>query len=312
MQVDRRPPAERLSASAEATSKRAQRARSSGECVRPSASGAATLWRSGRSAVRVATRSSGLQVLGGRVPHQRKEQSMCEESSRSPQRRSRLDHRARDRQGRGLPPLRLELPLRAAPRGRTRRGRACRRRDRGRGARDRGRQPQRVRRLGPDRGTSTCPSSAADDRDVATGSRSPTCPRGTRSSSRSRSPGPRCSRPTTSSSASTHSTTAATRTAGPSTSSAFEQMANLATKAAVEGRQRLQIHAPLIELTQGADHRARRRTRRRLRPHAQLLRPRQRGSRLRTLRLLPAPAEGLPRGRHPRPDQLPGAVEAVA
>ena len=30
---------------------------------------------------------------------------------------------------------------------------------------------------------------------------------------------------------------------------AFEQMANLATKAAVEGRQRIQIHAPLIELT---------------------------------------------------------------
>ena len=31
--------------------------------------------------------------------------------------------------------------------------------------------------------------------------------------------------------------------------SAFEQMANLATKAGVEGRQRIQIHAPLIELT---------------------------------------------------------------
>jgi 7-cyano-7-deazaguanine synthase len=30
---------------------------------------------------------------------------------------------------------------------------------------------------------------------------------------------------------------------------AFEQMANLATKAAIEGRQRIQIHAPLIELT---------------------------------------------------------------
>jgi len=30
---------------------------------------------------------------------------------------------------------------------------------------------------------------------------------------------------------------------------AFERMANLATKAAVEGRQRIQIHAPLIELT---------------------------------------------------------------
>src|SRR4051794_25479779 len=31
--------------------------------------------------------------------------------------------------------------------------------------------------------------------------------------------------------------------------SAFEQMANLATKAAVEGRQRIHIHAPLIELS---------------------------------------------------------------
>jgi 7-cyano-7-deazaguanine synthase len=31
--------------------------------------------------------------------------------------------------------------------------------------------------------------------------------------------------------------------------SAFEQMANLATKAGVEGRQQLRIHAPLIELT---------------------------------------------------------------
>ena len=30
---------------------------------------------------------------------------------------------------------------------------------------------------------------------------------------------------------------------------AFEAMANLATKAAVEGRQRLTIHAPLIDLT---------------------------------------------------------------
>jgi 7-cyano-7-deazaguanine synthase len=30
---------------------------------------------------------------------------------------------------------------------------------------------------------------------------------------------------------------------------AFEQMANLATKAGVEGRQRLKIHAPLIDLT---------------------------------------------------------------
>jgi len=32
---------------------------------------------------------------------------------------------------------------------------------------------------------------------------------------------------------------------------AFERMANLATKAAVEGRQRLKIHTPLIQLTKG-------------------------------------------------------------
>jgi 7-cyano-7-deazaguanine synthase len=34
--------------------------------------------------------------------------------------------------------------------------------------------------------------------------------------------------------------------------SAYEQMANLATKAAVEGRQQLRIHAPLIELSKAA------------------------------------------------------------
>ena len=33
---------------------------------------------------------------------------------------------------------------------------------------------------------------------------------------------------------------------------AFEQMANLALKAAVEGRMRVRIHAPLIEMTKGA------------------------------------------------------------
>ena len=54
---------------------------------------------------------------------------------------------------------------------------------------------------------------------------------------------------------------------------AYERMANLATKAGVEGEQKLRIHAPLIDLTQGADHRARARTGRRLRPDPQLLRP---------------------------------------
>ncbi len=38
---------------------------------------------------------------------------------------------------------------------------------------------------------------------------------------------------------------------------AYEAMANLATKAGVEGRQRLRLHAPLSQLTQGADNQAR-------------------------------------------------------
>jgi len=41
----------------------------------------------------------------------------------------------------------------------------------------------------------------------------------------------------------------ATRTAGRSFIEAFEKMANLATKAGVEGRQALKIHTPLIALT---------------------------------------------------------------
>ena len=53
----------------------------------------------------------------------------------------------------------------------------------------------------------------------------------------------------TCSSGSTRWITAATRTADRSTSQAFEQMANLATKAGVEGRQHLKIHTPLIDLT---------------------------------------------------------------
>ena len=52
----------------------------------------------------------------------------------------------------------------------------------------------------------------------------------------------------TSSSASTRSTTPATRTAGPEYIAAFERMANLATRAGVEGA-RLVLHTPLIALT---------------------------------------------------------------
>ena len=55
---------------------------------------------------------------------------------------------------------------------------------------------------------------------------------------------------------------------------AFAAMANLATKAGVEGRLKFTIHTPLIALDQGRDHPPRRGAGRRLRPDALLLRSR--------------------------------------
>ena len=52
---------------------------------------------------------------------------------------------------------------------------------------------------------------------------------------------------------------------------AFEKMANLATRAGVEGRQALKIHTPPHRPYQGANHRSRALARRQLRPHQQLL-----------------------------------------
>ena len=82
-------------------------------------------------------------------------------------------------------------------------------------------------------------------------------------------------------------------------------MANLATKAGVEGTQRLTIHAPLMQLTKAEHHPPRARARRRLRRDAELLRPDARGPRLRRVRCLPAAAAGLRRGRRARPRRLP-------
>ena len=53
---------------------------------------------------------------------------------------------------------------------------------------------------------------------------------------------------------------------------AFEQLANLATKAGVEGTLQFRIHAPLDQDDQGRDHSPRHRVGRRLWPDAQLLR----------------------------------------
>jgi 7-cyano-7-deazaguanine synthase len=77
--------------------------------------------------------------------------------------------------------------------------------------------------------------------------------------------------------------------------SAYEQMANLATKAGVESRQQLRIHTPLIELTK-AHYPARPGTGRRLFHDPQLLRSRCRGPGLRDLRFVPAASPGVRRG----------------
>ena len=77
---------------------------------------------------------------------------------------------------------------------------------------------------------------------------------------------------------------------------AFTALANLATKASVEGR--LQIHdpCPLDPLDEGRDHPSRHGTGRRLQPHSFLLRSRSRRPELRPLRRLPAAPQGLRRG----------------
>ena len=86
---------------------------------------------------------------------------------------------------------------------------------------------------------------------------------------------------------------------------AFERMANLATKAGVEGTQRLTIHAPLMQLTKEGIIRRGLELGRGLRGDAELLRPRRAGPRLRRVRCLPAAAAGIRRGRRARPRRLP-------
>ena len=78
---------------------------------------------------------------------------------------------------------------------------------------------------------------------------------------------------------------------------AFERMANLGTKAGVEGA-RFRVRAPLLALSKAADRSSSRaEPRPRLLADELLLRPRLRRPSLRRLRLLPAPGKGLPGGR---------------
>ena len=75
--------------------------------------------------------------------------------------------------------------------------------------------------------------------------------------------------------------------------SAFEKMANLATKAGVEGSQMLKIHTPLIALSKAEIIRLGRESGRRLRLDQQLLRSQPHGRALRPVRFLSPEAKGL-------------------
>ena len=80
-----------------------------------------------------------------------------------------------------------------------------------------------------------------------------------------RSPGPRCSARRTSSSASTRSTTSGYPDCRPEFIDAFERLANLATKAGVEGTSRFRDPRAADRADQGPDHPPRHGARRRLR-----------------------------------------------
>jgi 7-cyano-7-deazaguanine synthase len=82
---------------------------------------------------------------------------------------------------------------------------------------------------------------------------------------------------------------------------AFEHLANLATRAGVEGRSRFRIHSPAHRAQQGRHHPPRPRPRRRLLPHLVLLCARTRRARLRPLRRLPARSKGFTEAHLPDP-----------
>ena len=81
---------------------------------------------------------------------------------------------------------------------------------------------------------------------------------------------------------------------------AFEKMANLATKAGVEGRQQLKIHTPLIAITKAEIIAQGNRTGRGLRADEQLLRSFGNRRTMRSMRFVPSAAKGFPRKRHRR------------
>ena len=86
---------------------------------------------------------------------------------------------------------------------------------------------------------------------------------------------------------------------------AFENLAKVATRAGTEGPGRFRVHAPLLSMTKADIIREGVRLGVRLRADAQLLRPGRGGPGVRPVRLVPAAAEGLRRGRRPGPGGVP-------
>ena len=132
----------------------------------------------------------------------------------------------------------------------------------------------------------------------------------TPSSLRSRSPGPRCWRHGDMFFGANAVDYSGYPDCRPEYVGAFESMANLATKAGVEGTQRVEIHTPLIRLDQSADHCRRPRARRRLCADLQLLRSGVRRRSVRQVRRLPVAGEGIRRDREARsaPRQIRAGV----
>ena len=165
----------------------------------------------------------------------------------APERRPRLLHRRRDREGAGLRALRAD---------RFTTGSGTRARSRRRAPSPRALGVERhlelevdLRPIGGSSLTSDAPVPHDRDLDADRHSVDLRARRATRSSCRSRSAGPRSSARTTSSSASTRSTIRAIPTAGRSSSPRSSAWRSLATRAGVEGGGRFRVHTPLIALS---------------------------------------------------------------
>ena len=82
---------------------------------------------------------------------------------------------------------------------------------------------------------------------------------------------------------------------------AFVKLANLATKAGVEGKSQFRVHMLLVTLSRAAIVQRARCIRRRLRPYVELLRPEAGRPPVRPLRRVHPPAEGVRGRRDSRP-----------